>query len=153
MSDHEQKQEFLAASVAVWREIDRLSAEPDGYPGLDASTDLRRRERDAWEAYRAVLDAADDTEPAPSGDQPRWTVEGDFYVCRMGEDSPMLTSIARAYMPPAAWEALIAPRRGSLVGYVRCSTGEFEPVVDRYHGPVYADPAVAVSDPTQETTT
>jgi hypothetical protein len=47
---------FLDASVAVWREIDRLRAEPGGYRGLDQSTDLRRRERAAWEKYRAVLD-------------------------------------------------------------------------------------------------
>jgi len=27
------RDDFLAASVAVWREIDRLDAEPGGYPG------------------------------------------------------------------------------------------------------------------------
>jgi hypothetical protein len=54
------RDEFLAASVAVWREIDRLSAEPGGYRGLAGGTDLRVRERAAWEAYRAVLDAPAD---------------------------------------------------------------------------------------------
>jgi hypothetical protein len=57
---HTAEREFLAASVAVWREIDRLAAQPGGYSGLDASTELRRRERAAWEAFRAVLDQAKD---------------------------------------------------------------------------------------------
>lgn len=47
--------DFLEASVDVWREVDRLSAEPDGYRGLDASTELRQREREAWERYRDAL--------------------------------------------------------------------------------------------------
>lgn len=47
---------FLDASIEVWREIDRLSAEPEGYRGLDQSTALRERERAAWEQYRAALD-------------------------------------------------------------------------------------------------
>lgn len=51
------EREFLDASIAVWREIDRLSAQPGGYPGLPPETDLRQRERAAWEAYRAELDA------------------------------------------------------------------------------------------------
>lgn len=51
------EREFLAASIAVWREIDRLSDGPGGYQGLDASTALRQRERAAWEAYRAILDS------------------------------------------------------------------------------------------------
>lgn len=49
------EREFLEASVAVWREIDRLT-EAGPYKGLDASTDLRIRERQAWERYRAELD-------------------------------------------------------------------------------------------------
>jgi hypothetical protein len=51
------KQTFVDASVAVWREIDRLSALPNGYHGLPQSTDLRKRELAAWEQYRAELDA------------------------------------------------------------------------------------------------
>jgi len=48
---------FLRTSVAVWREIDRLTAEHDGvYPGLPAGDELRRREREAWERYRDLLD-------------------------------------------------------------------------------------------------
>lgn len=49
------EREFLAASVAVWREVDRLEAEGP-YPGIPPETDLRQRERAAWERYRAVLD-------------------------------------------------------------------------------------------------
>ncbi len=48
--------EFLAASVAVWREIDRLDAEPGGYHPVSMSAGLRQRERAAWAAYRALLD-------------------------------------------------------------------------------------------------
>ena len=47
--------EFLMASVAVWREVDRQSAEPGGYRGISPGTALRKRERTAWEAYRSVL--------------------------------------------------------------------------------------------------
>ena len=36
---------FLAASVAVWREIDRLGADPESYR-------LTKAERAAWERYR-----------------------------------------------------------------------------------------------------
>jgi hypothetical protein len=46
------RDEFLAVSVRVWREIDRLSAEPNGYKGIEASHELRVRERKAWERYR-----------------------------------------------------------------------------------------------------
>jgi hypothetical protein len=50
--------EFLAASVAVWREIDKLTDENDGiYPGLPQSAELRQRERAAWERYRSFLNA------------------------------------------------------------------------------------------------
>jgi hypothetical protein len=48
--------EFLAASIAVWREIDRLDAEPGGYHPIRMSVELRQRERAAWERYRATLD-------------------------------------------------------------------------------------------------
>lgn len=51
---------FLAASVAVWREIDRLEAEPDGYHPTRMSMDLRKAERAAWERYRDLM----------GGDQP-----------------------------------------------------------------------------------
>jgi hypothetical protein len=47
--------EFLAASVAVWREIDRLDAEPDGYHPVRMSVELRQRERSAWQRYRDAL--------------------------------------------------------------------------------------------------
>ena len=47
---------FIDASVAVWREVDRLEAEGP-YPGIPPESDLRQRERAAWEAYKAVLDA------------------------------------------------------------------------------------------------
>jgi hypothetical protein len=47
---------FLAASIAVWREIDRLDAEPDGYHPIRMSVELRQRERAAWERYRDHLD-------------------------------------------------------------------------------------------------
>ena len=50
--------EFVSASIAVWREIDRLTAENDGtYPGLPQSTALRQRERAAWERFRPFLSA------------------------------------------------------------------------------------------------
>lgn len=52
--------EFLAASIAVWREIDRLDAEPDGYHPIRMSVELRQRERAAWERYRDLLDARPD---------------------------------------------------------------------------------------------
>lgn len=46
---------FLDASVAVWREIDRLDAEPDGYHPVRMSVDLRKTERAAWERYRDLI--------------------------------------------------------------------------------------------------
>jgi len=49
------RDEFLAASVAVWREIDRLDAEPEGYHPVRMSVDLRKAERAAWERYRDLL--------------------------------------------------------------------------------------------------
>lgn len=49
---------FLAASAAVWREIDRLSAQPGGYQGFPGeSIALRHAERQAWERYRSSLEA------------------------------------------------------------------------------------------------
>lgn len=58
------KREFLSASIAVWREIDRLSALPDGYNGLPQGTDPRKRELAAWEVYRGLLDALAKHTPA-----------------------------------------------------------------------------------------
>jgi hypothetical protein len=49
---------FLAASTAVWREIERIEASGEGYHGIAASTRLRRKEREAWERYRDALEAA-----------------------------------------------------------------------------------------------
>lgn len=51
----EAREAFLSASVAVWREIDRLDAEPDGYHPIRMSVELRQRERAAWERYRDML--------------------------------------------------------------------------------------------------
>lgn len=49
---------FLDASIAVWREVDRQFSEDGEYTGIEASTELRKRERTAWERYRdEVLDA------------------------------------------------------------------------------------------------
>ena len=52
---HAARDDFLAASVAVWREIDRLDAEPEGYHPVRMSVDLRKTERAAWERYRDLL--------------------------------------------------------------------------------------------------
>ena len=49
------RDEFLAASVAVWREIDRLDAAPEGYHPVRMSVELRKTERAAWERYRDLL--------------------------------------------------------------------------------------------------
>jgi hypothetical protein len=49
--------EFLAASVAVWREIDRLDSRPEGYLPTAMDVRLRKAERAAWERYRDLLDA------------------------------------------------------------------------------------------------
>jgi hypothetical protein len=51
------RDEFLAASIAVWREIDRLDAGPYGYHPVHMSVELRMAERAAWERYRDLLDA------------------------------------------------------------------------------------------------
>lgn len=56
--DNDAEKEFFEASVAVWREIDRLSSLPEGYKGLPPDTDPRTRERAAWERYRSKLDTA-----------------------------------------------------------------------------------------------
>ena len=61
------EREFLIASVAVWREIDRLSG--DEYRGIEITKEgvaLRRREREAWERYRELLDRGL-IEPRPHG--------------------------------------------------------------------------------------
>lgn len=49
---------FLEASIAVWREIDRLDAEPGGYHPTHMSVDLRKRERATWERYRDSMKGA-----------------------------------------------------------------------------------------------
>ena len=49
------EREFLAAAVAVWREGDRLEGK-GSYPGIAPETDLRQRERAAWNRYRDLLD-------------------------------------------------------------------------------------------------
>ena len=49
--------EFIAASVAVWREIDRLDANPGGYHPIKMSVELRERERAAWNRYRDLLES------------------------------------------------------------------------------------------------
>jgi hypothetical protein len=59
------RDEFLAASVAVWREIGRLDSRPEGYHPIAMDVELRKRERAAWERYRDLLDARPD-EPGPS---------------------------------------------------------------------------------------
>lgn len=46
---------FLAASIAVWQEIDRLDAGPGGYHPTRMSAELRQREREAWSRYRDAL--------------------------------------------------------------------------------------------------
>lgn len=68
--------EFLDASVAVWREIDRLSTLPEGYKGLPPDTDLRIRERVAWEKYKAMLDAAPAPIAAPVKEHKRHVLSG-----------------------------------------------------------------------------
>ena len=49
------ERDFLDASIAVWREIDRLTT-LGPYPGILMATDLRISEKIAWERYRAFLD-------------------------------------------------------------------------------------------------
>lgn len=49
---------FLDASIAVWRSIDKAAATPEGYQGLAPGIPLRVAEREAWERYRDLLDAA-----------------------------------------------------------------------------------------------
>jgi hypothetical protein len=46
---------FLQASIAVWREIDRLML-LGPYPGIPMAADLRITEKVAWEQYREFLD-------------------------------------------------------------------------------------------------
>jgi hypothetical protein len=47
---------FLSASIAVWREIDRLDSQPEGYHPIRMSVELRKAERAAWERLRGFLD-------------------------------------------------------------------------------------------------
>ncbi len=56
--------DFLAASVAVWREIDRLDSRPEGYHPTAMDVELRKRERAAWERYRDLLDQVPESETA-----------------------------------------------------------------------------------------
>lgn len=55
------EREFLAASVAVWREIDK-HIDSDGHykrgvpATLTKDAELRRAEREAWHQYRRFLD-------------------------------------------------------------------------------------------------
>lgn len=49
------ERDFLEASIAVWREIDRLML-LGPYPGIHMGSDLRIMEKAAWERYRAFLD-------------------------------------------------------------------------------------------------
>lgn len=51
------EKQFLELSIAVWREIDRLTAGGAEYPGIPQGTSLRVMEKQAWERYRdEVLD-------------------------------------------------------------------------------------------------
>jgi hypothetical protein len=54
--------EFIARSEDVWREIDRLDAEPEGYHPNRMSVELRQAERAAWNTYRDTKPAASATE-------------------------------------------------------------------------------------------
>jgi hypothetical protein len=47
--------EFMEASIAVWREIDRLDSRTEGYVPTDMDVELRKRERAAWERYKPFL--------------------------------------------------------------------------------------------------
>lgn len=57
------EREFLAASVAVWREIDKHTDRKGVYVGgfpeqLKHDSELRRVEREAWYRYKRLLDIA-----------------------------------------------------------------------------------------------
>jgi hypothetical protein len=54
----EAEREFLDASIAVWRELDKRVPYTSAN-ALDASTELRKRERVAWERYRSALEKVD----------------------------------------------------------------------------------------------
>lgn len=62
------EQEFIQASVAVWRELDKREPYTSAN-ALDASTELRKREKAAWRRYRDELDG---TPPAPSAAESPW---------------------------------------------------------------------------------
>lgn len=49
------EREFLEASVAVWRELDKREPYTSAN-ALDSSTELRKREKAAWEHYKDQLD-------------------------------------------------------------------------------------------------
>lgn len=74
------EQEFLAASVAVWQEIDRLTDESGTYPGLPQSSNLRIRERAAWDAYKPWLTSGSSPETERCGKRVRG-VYGVASVC------------------------------------------------------------------------
>lgn len=66
---------FLAASVAVWREIDSIYAKGT-YEGIGGSTALRVAEREAWEAYRRTLDNSGPIKMAVVSDEPWRQADG-----------------------------------------------------------------------------
>jgi len=59
---------FTDAAAAVWREIDRLDSRPGGYRSAEMDVVLRRRERAAWERYRALLPGGLDEVAEAPGD-------------------------------------------------------------------------------------
>lgn len=59
---------FLDASIAVWREVDRLTRDVGAYPGIPMTSELRLRERAAWERYRCLLDAPDSGSHLPQSE-------------------------------------------------------------------------------------
>ena len=48
--------DFIDASMAVWREIDRLELRAEGYRPTDLGIELRNRERVAWRRLRDLID-------------------------------------------------------------------------------------------------
>ena len=58
MTKDEAERNFLDASIAVWREIDRLMA-IGPYPGIPMAADLRISEKLAWERYKPFLDESE----------------------------------------------------------------------------------------------
>ena len=74
LTKQQAEQDFLDASIAVWREIDRLMT-IGPYPGIHMATDLRITEQLAWERYRYFLDVKPDVsnsesvEPKPASSE------------------------------------------------------------------------------------